>query len=73
MKKEWKKKASFEYRIPNIFCTFKLFIGNKYKILFPNETANTDIDECIRADINNVTLSTNPIPTNCMTRIKKYI
>lgn len=64
MKKEWKKKASFEYRIPNIFCTFKLFIGNKYKILLPtpvfiictsnngniytpNETANTDIDECI--------------------------
>ena len=90
MKKEWKKKASFEYRIPNIFCTFKLFIGNKYKILLPtpvfiictsnngniytpNETANTDIDESIRADINNVTLSTNPIPTNCMTRIKKYI
>ena len=35
MKKEWKKKASFEYRIPNIFCTFKLFIGNKYKILLP--------------------------------------
>ena len=83
MKKEWKKKASFEYRIPNIFCTFKLFIGNKYKILLPtpvfiictsnngniytpNETANTDIDECIRADINNVTLSTNPIPTNCL-------
>ena len=86
MKKEWKKKASFEYRIPNIFCTFKLFIGNKYKILLPtpvfiictsnngniytpNETANTDIDECIRADINNVTLSTNPIPTNCMTTV----
>ena len=35
MKKEWKKKASFEYRIPDIFCTFKLFIGNKYKILLP--------------------------------------
>ena len=36
MKKEWKKKASFEYRIPNIFCTFKLFIGNKYEILLPS-------------------------------------
>ena len=39
----------------------------------PEALHNTDIDECIRADINNVTLSTNPIPTNCMTRIKKYI
>lgn len=24
MKKEWKKKASFEYRIPNIFCIIQI-------------------------------------------------